>query len=127
MKIVFFDEDCLVCNNFMNYLLRKDRNNILYFSSLNSKAFNIYCKEIKDIQFIDSIVYYQDGHIHIYSTAIAEIFRDLNHFLKLLILLPKPFREFLYRLIAKNRKKLKKNQTKDCKIVSNKFQNRILL
>ncbi|RKO68570.1 DUF393 domain-containing protein [Sphingobacterium puteale] len=104
--IIFFDGDCLVCNRFVQILLKIDTNNRFLFSSLQSdfakNSLNAIPKNI------DSIIYLSPAGRYIKSEAILNICKTLGlpysivYFLKIL---PKKWRDAGYDYFAKNRYK----------------------
>ena len=104
--IIFFDGDCLVCNRFVQILLKIDSNNRLLFSSLQSDFAKNNLHTIP--KNIDSIVYMSPSGTYIKSEAILNICKTLGlpysivYFLKIL---PKKWRDACYDYFAKNRYK----------------------
>jgi len=104
--IIFFDGDCLVCNRFVQILLKIDANNRLLFSSLQSDCAKNNLHTIP--KNIDSIVYMSPSGTYIKSEAILNICKTLGlpysiaYFLKIL---PKKWRDAGYDYFAKNRYK----------------------
>ncbi|WP_373564844.1 thiol-disulfide oxidoreductase DCC family protein [Sphingobacterium sp. E70] len=83
-----FDGDCLVCNRFVQILLKIDSNNRLLFSSLQSDFAKNNLHSIP--KNIDSIVYISPSGTYIKSEAILNICKTLGlpysivYFLKIL-------------------------------------------
>ena len=104
-RIIFFDGVCTLCNGFINFILKKEHNNEFYFSSLQS----VYAKTHvpSHNQSLASIVLMEGEKTYTESTAVLRILFHLgggwNILAMLLSILPKWLRDFLYRLIAKNR------------------------
>lgn len=104
--IIFFDGDCLVCNRFVQILLKIDINNRFLFSSLRSDFAKNSLHTIP--KNIDSIVYVSPTGAYIKSDAILNICKTLRlpysivYFLKIL---PKKWRDAGYDYFAKNRYK----------------------
>lgn len=126
MKIIFFDDDCLMCNTFVKILIKLDHKNLLKFASLNSKT-SQSIRINKDNPNIDSIIYKKDLKEYIYSDAIIEIISDITINVRFLKLVPKNARDLCYRLIAKYRKKIHlKTKYKTCGIPSIEYKNKFL-
>lgn len=102
--IVFFDDDCLLCNNAVQFLLERTPSNIC-FASLNSEK----AKALKlDSINVDSIVVYNQQNILIKSTAVFFLISNMKwywHFFLILKVLPNTMADYAYDFIAKNRKK----------------------
>lgn len=104
--IIFFDGDCLVCNRFVQIMLKVDVKNKFLFSSLQSDFAKSTLTEIP--KHIDSIVYLSPEGYYLKSEAILNICRELYFpYSALLILkfLPLKWRDACYDFFAKNRYK----------------------
>ena len=104
-QIVFFDGECLLCNRAVDFLLKADKKKHLCFASLQSE----YLKEITGHEGIpddDSIVFYDAGRIYTLSEAVLKIVAYLPYpyrAVKIFVLMPVPWRDHLYKYIARNR------------------------
>ena len=107
MNIVLFDGICNLCNASVRFITRHDRNSSIAFTSLQSEtAKQLLLKMNFDSQKIDSIIFISNEKIFIKSDAAIEISKLLNGFpsyLKYFQFIPRPIRDFVYDLIAKNR------------------------
>ena len=113
MKIVFFDADCGFCTWCVAKIMSYDKREVLFFSPLEGemakKLLSAWKKNNPDV---DSLVYVEDGFEPLfYSKAIFCILWQIGGIwtvFGLLSFLPRffllPF-DFVYRIIAKNRKK----------------------
>lgn len=108
-KIVFFDGVCILCNRAVDFLLKRDHKKKLKFAALqsvNTTAFirNINNQPLKE----NTIVFYNNGRLYIKSTAVLKIAGSLGlpySAFALLIIIPRPLRDGIYDLIARNRAK----------------------
>lgn len=104
-KLIIFDGECVLCSNTVHWLLKRDKKGKFSFTERNSKkAFEL--AQDNSIEFPDSIVYLSDGKIHTQSDAVIKIMTDLEGIYKLaqlMFLFPKPLRNFIYKIISKNR------------------------
>lgn len=109
-KIVLFDGVCNLCNDAVNFIIERDKNDKFRFASLQGEIGQRLTRERGiDPAAIDSIVliipgvaYYQK------SSAALEISRELSggySLLKHFSVLPEGFRDRIYEYIAKNRYK----------------------
>lgn len=106
-SVILFDGICNLCNNSVQFIIKRDKKHHFLFSSLQSDAaqaillqFQLNNSELK------SIILVEDGHEYQKSTAILKIVRKLSGLWKLtyvFILIPKFIRDFIYDKIAKNR------------------------
>lgn len=118
-NIVFFDDDCILCNKTVQWLAAKDKTQSLMFTGLNSQFTSNFLplKKIRE-QNYDSIILYSNSQTFLHSTAVLKTFRLLGFPYKmmgLLLLVPKFIRDFVYKKIAKNRKRFW-SQEKFCDI-----------
>ncbi len=106
--IILFDGVCNLCNNAVNYIIKKDTKDLFRFASLQSEIGKrlleqrgINPKSIDSmVLIIPNIAYY------IKSDAALEILKDLNtpwRFLTVFKVAPRGFRNIVYDFIAKNR------------------------
>lgn len=105
-KIVFFDGVCHLCNNFVDFLIKQDKERKLLFAPLQGKtAQKLLSAEA--ISKLDSVVFYADGKAAFKSEAILQIFSELpapwNQMVPAARLVPAFIRDRIYQNIAANR------------------------
>jgi len=104
---VFFDGVCNLCNRGVNFLISKDKKEVLKFASLQSEyAQNTIPKELLNRENLDTIIVYSDGQFYDRSNAVLKLCKILGgEFYVVLIgyLIPRFIRDGLYRFIANNR------------------------
>ncbi len=105
--IVFFDGVCNLCNGFVQFIIKRDPHDHFRFAALSSEQGQSVLKRypIKE----DSIVLMEKGIVYTRSDAVLRILRRLSGGYSLLyygVFLPRPVRDFLYRMIANNRYRL---------------------
>lgn len=104
-KIILFDGVCNLCNDTVNFVIKKDKRNVFKFATLQSQfaeGFGFDPKKMDSIILIDGNKHYSK------STAALHIAKNLSGAYPLLfgfIILPKFFRDWVYNYIAKNRYK----------------------
>lgn len=109
-SIVLFDGVCNLCNGFVNFLIDRDTHDRFQFGSLQSES----AKELlRPFHYstgeISTVLLIEDGRLHAQSTAVLKIFRQMPGAWPLMygfMVLPRPFRDFLYNLVARNRYKI---------------------
>lgn len=118
-NIVLIDGTCNLCNNIADYISKKDKNSKFQFYSLQSEFGQTILKKAgmpgSDINSFLCII---DNKVYIKSNAALKVFKELGCYwrlLYLLVIIPKPIRDFFYDLISKNRYRFFKNQG-NCKI-----------
>lgn len=107
-QIVFYDGICGLCNKLVQKILRYDRSGRIYVAPLNGKTAKSMLPANLATQ-NESIVYYRNGTIYTQSRAALEIARDMGGLSSLIYgfrIIPKSLRDFVYKLIARNRTKL---------------------
>ncbi|MDX1904619.1 MAG: thiol-disulfide oxidoreductase DCC family protein [Thermonemataceae bacterium] len=107
--IVLFDGVCNLCNATVQFLIVRDKKDQLRFASLQSefgqKVLEKYHLPQKDF---DSFVLLVGDKVYLRSSAALKVSAYLGVFWKvfqIFWLLPKPFRDWVYNFVAKNRYK----------------------
>ena len=106
--IVFFDGVCGLCNRFVDFALKLDKNNVLLFSPLQGETYQSLNKQPNTKDSFDSIVLYKSGRYHDFSNAVIEIMRSIGGIWKVAVvfyILPPFIRNAAYKFIASNRYK----------------------
>lgn len=107
--IVFFDGICNLCNTSIQLIIKNDRKNKFLFAQLQSdKVKEFLRQQEEDFSNTDSILLVTPKKIYTKSSAALKIAKDLKGFYPLLYIfyiIPKPIRDVVYDLIAKNRYK----------------------
>jgi predicted DCC family thiol-disulfide oxidoreductase YuxK len=129
MNIILFDGVCNLCNNFVPFLIKYDKNNIFRFAAMQTKAGENIMQEYHILNDRKSIILIKQGTVFYKSDAIIEIAKQITGWpsiLKYGILFPKFLRDGIYDLIAKNRYFLfGKKET--CSIPSEKDSKKFIL
>ena len=110
MNIVLFDGICNLCNASVRFISKHDKNSKIQFASLQSeKAIELLKNSAFNNENLNSIVFIADQKIYLKSDAAIEIANLLNglpRYLQYFRFIPRPIRDFIYDLIAKNRYRL---------------------
>ena len=126
---VFFDGVCNLCNRGVNFLISKDKKEVLKFASLQSEyAQNIIPKALLNRENLDTIIVYLDGKFYDRSNAVLKLCNILGGgFYVFLIgyLIPRFIRDGLYRFIANNRYRWFGKQSQ-CRVPSPELKDRFL-
>jgi predicted DCC family thiol-disulfide oxidoreductase YuxK len=104
--VIFFDDVCVMCNSFVNLLLRVDRRQRFLFAPLRGETASRLLPPLPDDASKWSMVYVDESGIHDQSDASLEVYRRLGGLWWLLSLarfVPRAIRDPIYRVIAKNR------------------------
>lgn len=105
--VVIYDGVCNLCNESVNFIIRRERSPVLKFSPSQSD----YARNLVDAAALSriasqSVILYRDGRIYTGSDAVVELAHYLKwpwSMLRHLAILPVRLRETAYRLIADNR------------------------
>ena len=104
--IILFDGVCNFCNRAVNFVVKRDKNSIIKFATLQSN-FSKQLLETKGFQLEeDSFALIENNKIFFRSTAALKVCRYLKGLWPLiygLIIVPKFLRDAVYDVIAKNR------------------------
>jgi predicted DCC family thiol-disulfide oxidoreductase YuxK len=126
-NIIFFDGVCNFCNYWVNFALKYNKKQNLYFAALQSdfakKMLSEYGYQTSSLS---SVVFLKDNKIFTQSSAALKIAKELSYPWKVAYLfyfIPKLIRDFFYNIIAKYRYRLlgKRDQ---CRIPSAKEKGR---
>lgn len=106
MLIILFDGECNFCDASVQFIIKRDYGTF-HFASLQSEVGKQLVERFQ-LQGIDSIVLIENDNAYTKSTAALRIAKRLHRLWRicyLLIVLPKPIRDSIYDVIAKNRYK----------------------
>ncbi len=105
--ILLFDGVCNLCNGFVQFIIKQDKQQKLRFTSLQSEmAQQLLSQQITYLQSLDTVVLIDNGQIYTHSEAPLRIAQLLGGWWNLLLIgkvIPKKLRNQLYGFIAKNR------------------------
>ena len=124
--VVFFDGDCVFCTRTTHWLAAADRRKLLNFASLQgrlSEARGLSHFAGKDDGSL-VLLRESDDSVFIRSDAVIELARVLGWPWRLLvigILIPRPVRDWLYRLVARHRHRL----AGECRVPDEDFRDRL--
>jgi len=106
--ILFYDGECGVCSRTVRFILKNERSNELFFSSLQSDFAIHFLAEfgIKSVS-SNTLYLFENGKLYNKSRAAMKLIAYLKRpfgLLKMLYIFPRFFRDFVYDRIAANRK-----------------------
>jgi predicted DCC family thiol-disulfide oxidoreductase YuxK len=105
--IILFDGECNLCDGTVQFILRHDAQKRFRFAALQSTAAQRLAPEDTQTEGERrSVVLIEGGKIYRKSTAALRIARHLDGLLPLLyafIIVPRPIRDAVYSVIARNR------------------------
>jgi predicted DCC family thiol-disulfide oxidoreductase YuxK len=127
--IIIFDGVCNLCNNAVNFIIKRDASNQFVFAPMQSPAAQaLIAKYDAQNVGIDTFLLIKNGQCFYRSDAAIEITKDLSgfwHLCRVFKLIPRPIRDFFYRLIAKNRYRLF-GKRKQCMIPTDTLKDKFL-
>ena len=139
--IVLFDGVCNFCDSSVNFIIDHDPNGYFKFAPLQSEEGRRLANEYgfesatarsantdSDLIPIDSVILVEDGKAYTHSTGALRVVRRLGlpwSFMYAFIVVPRPVRDYFYRLFAKYRYRFfgKKDQ---CMIPTPEVRSRFL-
>lgn len=127
-KVILFDGECNFCNYSVQFIIKRDPTGHFSFASLQSKVGKKLMSTYQIPQNIDSLLLIDHDKWFSKSSAVFRICKHLNGFWKLFFLLlvvPKPIRDFFYNIISNNRYKLWGKQD-SCIFPTAEIKNRFL-
>ncbi len=114
VSVLLYDGDCGFCQASVQFVLRRDRQRSLRFASLQGEAGQVVIARHHDLVGVDSIVWVDDpGGPHesvlTRSDAAGAILRYLGGWwgmLRILWIVPRPIRDWVYDLVARHRHRI---------------------
>jgi len=104
--LLLFDSGCKLCNSSIKFVTKGDKKQQIKQIPLSSSEGLAIIANYPSLQIINSIIFIANNKLFIESDAIIEIAKQLTFPYKLLAagrLVPKKWRDNIYRWIAKNR------------------------
>ena len=127
---LYFDEQCVLCNRSVYLIYRLDRSQKFTFVSLQSEFAKKRIGQVKLAKSVDnSFVFEAKGKYYQESTAALGVLKHLPYPWKLGLifwLVPRFFRDYVYRFIAKKRFQWFGTQ-ESCLLINNSNQHRFIL
>ncbi|MCS6976676.1 MAG: DCC1-like thiol-disulfide oxidoreductase family protein [Gemmatales bacterium] len=104
--IIFFDGVCGLCNRFVDTMLRADKDGIFRFAPLQGETAKALLPPLGEDAGAWSVVYRDSQGTYRESEAVLRAMKRLGGWwgmLAVLRIVPRPVRDGIYRLIARNR------------------------
>ena len=126
--IVFFDGDCVMCNGFVDLMLRLDPSGKILLSPLQGETAKQYLPPLPPKREEWTIYYWDESGLYARSEAVVRICQRLNNWISMFSIaawIPLFLRDGVYNLIARNRYNLfGKRET--CRVPPSTKQDRFL-
>lgn len=107
MNIVLFDGVCNLCNSTVQFILKRDKKERIFFTSLQAEKGQALLQQHNlPTQDFNTVVYIRNGTCYLKSSAVLYILLDLGSFWQIffpLIVLPRFIRDAVYAWVARNR------------------------
>lgn len=106
--LILFDDICVLCTWSVRFIIKNDPQKLFYFASLADEKIDDFLPQKIEINKTnpESIILLEGENAFRYSTAALIIVNNLRfpvNLLSVLFIIPKPIRDYLYKLIAKHR------------------------
>ena len=108
-RILLFDGECNFCDQSVQFIIKRDKKALYSFASLQSEVGQQLIKTYHVPVHLDSLILIENDSYYVMSAAALRICRHLSGGWKLVSLfwlIPRPLRDVLYKIIAKNRTKI---------------------
>jgi predicted DCC family thiol-disulfide oxidoreductase YuxK len=106
--IILFDGVCNFCNGIVNFVISQDKKKVFRFAALQSNAGQELIEKFHLPSSFDSFILIQNGKAYQKSTAALRLYNQLSwpwKWIQLFWIVPRPIRDAVYDLIARNRYK----------------------
>jgi predicted DCC family thiol-disulfide oxidoreductase YuxK len=132
--IIFYDGTCAFCHWTVKFVIndRSENSKNILFAPRGGDTFNkFFTKEERDLLPASIILRLSDGSIFVKSTAVALILAQLDApwriVSKVILIIPRPLRDFGYTLVASIRHRIMGKAEQLCPVVPEEMRARILL
>jgi predicted DCC family thiol-disulfide oxidoreductase YuxK len=102
-----FDGHCMLCSRAVQYHLQHERNETVRFVAIQAREGRALAKTHNiDPDNPDSFLFIEAGHAYEKSDGVLQLLKHVGGWARLLrigVILPRPVRDWLYDLIARNR------------------------
>ena len=106
--VILFDGVCNFCNSSVNFIIEHDKKGYFKFAPLQSEIGKTLVDKF-GLNDVDSIILVEDDKAYTHSTAALKFIKHLDgiwSWAYIFIIIPRPIRDFFYKLFAKNRYRL---------------------
>jgi len=107
--VILFDGVCNLCSGSVRFIINRDPSGIFKFAPLQSETGkNLVSQFDLSNRKLDSIILIENSNYYLRSTAALKIAQRLGALwplLSLLRLVPRPVRDYIYDIVARNRYK----------------------
>jgi len=109
VRIIYYDGFCVLCNNFIKWVVATDSKKKIKISIIGGEHYNKLLLNNPQIKDIDSVIYENDDGVFFKGEAVRKIIQDLStnkiiHMASNVV--PLFLLNFYYNLVAKSRYKI---------------------
>ena len=127
--VIIFDGVCNFCNSSINFIIKRDHSNKFVFTPMQSPAAQqlIADYNVENVGF-DTFLLIKNGKCFYRTNAAIEIAKDLRGawpLFKVFKILPRPIRDYFYRLFARNRYSIF-GKMETCMVPTKELKNKFL-
>jgi predicted DCC family thiol-disulfide oxidoreductase YuxK len=127
--LILFDGECQFCAHSVRFIIRHDRQALFQFVSIQTQLGRKICEQYgHEINSMQTFLLLKKGVVYSRSAAAIEVAKELDwpwRVLSIFWLVPRPLRDAIYAVIARNRAKLFRKRDL-CKIPSGEVRKRFL-
>ena len=106
-RIIIFDGVCNFCNGAVNFIIKRDPSGVFVFTPMQSDIARSLIEKYKVPEVgVDTFLLIKDNECHMRTNAALEIAKELSghcYLFGVLKVLPVSFRDYFYKLFARNR------------------------
>ena len=106
-KIVCFDGVCGICNGYIDFLIKRDKERVLRYAPLQNEKIKRKLEGFgQSTDKLETIFFISGNKVFLRSTAVLEILlaiRWMPWLVEIMYLFPVTIRDVVYNLVAKNR------------------------
>lgn len=127
-KIIIFDGVCLLCNKWVDFLIKHDKKGTLKFVALQSEITQKILSQFEYQAVADTIVYLENSKVFIKSSAVIRIAVQLGFPYSMMAgfyVIPLWIRDIIYDHIARNRYRWF-GRKESCRIPEDRIRQRFL-
>ena len=127
--VIIFDGVCNFCNGAVNFIIKRDHSNKFVFAPMQSPIAHKLINDFgADKVGFDTFLLIKDGQCFYRTDAAFEITKDLSgywYWFQVFRFLPRPIRDYFYRLFARNRYSIF-GKTEQCMVPTSELKNKFL-
>ncbi|WP_071394719.1 thiol-disulfide oxidoreductase DCC family protein [Bacillus tuaregi] len=108
MNVILFDGECHLCDESVQFIIKRDQKALYYFASLQSEAGQELLRKYQIPVHLNSFILIEGRQCFYKSSAALRVCRNLKGGWRLLYglsIVPKPLRDYIYEIVARNRYK----------------------